>query len=136
MGVADSQGAIYNPRGLDVHALIELKKEGKSVADYPDRNKLGAEKYIHEKGVLYVPDFIANAGGVICAAMECQRACQSAAFPAIEERPCRNTRLVLEDAATKGILPREAAMDLAVQRLKKSMSYRRWSLFSAAPGFV
>jgi hypothetical protein len=27
------------------------------------------------------------------------------------------------DAATKGILPRKAAVDLAVQRLKKSMSY-------------
>ncbi len=31
---------------------------------------LGAEKLLHERGVLVVPDFIANAGGVICAAME------------------------------------------------------------------
>jgi glutamate dehydrogenase (NAD(P)+) len=68
--------------------------------------------------------------------MEYQGACQSAAFPAIEEKLRRNTRLVLEDAATKAILPREAAVDLAVQRLKKSMSYRRWSLFSSAPGFI
>jgi glutamate dehydrogenase (NAD(P)+) len=68
--------------------------------------------------------------------MEYQGAYQSAAFQAIEEKLCRNTRLVLEDAATKGILPREAAVDLAVQRLKKSMSYRRWSLFPSAPGFV
>ena len=75
--------------------------------------------------MICVPDFIANAGGVICAAMECQGACQSLAFQAIEEKVCRSTRLVLEDAATKGILLREAAVDLAVQRLKKSMSYRR-----------
>jgi glutamate dehydrogenase (NAD(P)+) len=61
--------------------------------------------------------------------MEYRGAGQSAAFQAIEEKLRRNTRLVLEDAATKGILPREAAVDLAVQRLKKSMSYRRWSLF-------
>ena len=93
----------------------------------------GAEKYLYEKGVLYVPDFIANAGGVT---MEYQGSCQSLAFQAIEEKLRRNTRLVLEDAATKGILPRKAAVDLAVQRLKKSMSYRRWSLFSSAPGFV
>ena len=73
---------------------------------------------------------------MICAAIVYQGAGQSAAFQAIEEKLCRNTRLVLEDAATKGILPREAAVDLAVQRLKKSMSYRRWSLFSSAPGFV
>jgi len=83
-----------------------------------------------------VPDFIANAGRVICAAMECQRACQSVAFQAIEEKVRHNTWLVLEEVATKGILPQEAAVDLAVQRLKKSMSYRRWSLFSSAPGFV
>jgi glutamate dehydrogenase (NAD(P)+) len=181
VGVADSRGTIYNPRGLDVEALIKLKKTGKSVADYPDGKKLdrdavidiecdiwipaarpdvidednvhrlkaklvieganipitdGAEKYLHEKGVLCVPDFIANAGGVICAAMEYQGAGRPAAFQAIEEKVCRNTRLVLEDAATKGIQPREAAVDLAVQRLKRCMSYRRWSLFSSAPGFV
>lgn len=29
-----------------------------------------AEKVLHEKGILCIPDFIANAGGVICAAME------------------------------------------------------------------
>jgi len=55
--------------------------------------------------------------------MECQRACQSAAFPAIEDKLHRNTRLVLEEVASRVILPREAAVDLAVQRLKKSMSY-------------
>ena len=181
VGVADSRGTIYNPQGLDVLALIELKTAGKSVADYPDGKKLdrdavinigcdiwipaarpdvidennvnllktklvieganipiteGAEKHLHENGVLYVPDFIANAGGVICAAMEYQGADQSAAFEAIEEKLCHNTRLVLEEAASRGILPREAAVDLALQRLKKSMSYRRWSLFSSAPGFV
>jgi len=181
VAVADSRGTIYNPLGLDVLALIELKTAGKSVADYPDGKKLdrdavidiecdiwipaaqsdvideenvqrlkaklvieganipitkGAEKYLYEKGVLCVPDFIANAGGVICAAMEYQGAGRSAAFQAIEEKVCRNTRLVLEEAASRGILPREAAVDLAVQRLKKCMGYRRWSLFSSAPGFV
>ena len=37
VGVADSRGTIYNPQGLDVHALIELKKAGKSVAESPMR---------------------------------------------------------------------------------------------------
>jgi glutamate dehydrogenase (NAD(P)+) len=86
--------------------------------------------------VLCVPDFIANAGGVICASMEYQGACQSLAFQAIEEKLRRNTRLVLEETASKGIMPQKAAVDLAVQRLKKAMSYRRWPLFSSAPGFV
>jgi len=31
---------------------------------------LEAERALHARGILVVPDFIANAGGVICAAME------------------------------------------------------------------
>jgi len=46
--------------------------------------------------VICVPDFIANAGGVIYAAMEYQGALQSAVFQAIEEKVRRNTGLVLE----------------------------------------
>ncbi len=88
-----------------------------------------AEKYLHDKGVLCVPDFIANAGGVICAAMEYRGASQAAAFEAIAEKLRRNTRLVLEEAKTKKILPRDAALALAVQRVKKAMAFKRWSIF-------
>jgi glutamate dehydrogenase (NAD(P)+) len=42
---------------------------------------------------------------------------------------------VLEAAKTKGILPREAAVQLAVERVKQAMEYRRWSIFSSAPDF-
>jgi glutamate dehydrogenase (NAD(P)+) len=89
----------------------------------------GAEKYLHEKGVLCVPDFIANAGGVICAAMEYQRACHAAAFEAIEEKVTHNTRLVLEESKIKKIMPREAALNLAVQRVRIAMAFKRWSIF-------
>ena len=95
-----------------------------------------AERYLHEKGILCVPDFIANAGGVICAAMEYTGASQVAAFATIEEKLRTNTELVLHRALDEGILPREAGMELAVQRVKKVMGYRRWSLFSSAPHWV
>ncbi len=88
-----------------------------------------AEKYLHDKGVLCVPDFIANAGGVICAAMEYRGASQAAAFEAIAEKLRQNTRLVLEEARTKNILPRDAALALAVRRVKKAMAFKRWSIF-------
>jgi glutamate dehydrogenase (NAD(P)+) len=88
-----------------------------------------AEKYLHHKGVLCIPDFIANAGGVICAAMEYAGATQAAAFEAIEEKVSHNTRLVLEEAKAKNILPRDAALNLAVRRVKKAMALRRWGLF-------
>ncbi|MFA5109801.1 MAG: Glu/Leu/Phe/Val dehydrogenase [Desulfobaccales bacterium] len=88
-----------------------------------------AEQYLHAKGVLCVPDFIANAGGVICAAMEYQGASQAAAFEAIAEKVRHNTRLVLEEAKAKHMLPREAALNLALQRVKKAMAYKRWSIY-------
>jgi len=96
----------------------------------------GAERMLHERGVLCVPDFIANAGGVICAAMEYHGATESAALQTIEEKLRRNTRVVLEDARRRGILPRQAAQDMAEARVRKAMSLRRYSLFSTAPGWV
>lgn len=95
-----------------------------------------AEKYLADKGVLCVPDFIANAGGVICAAMEYQGASQAAAFQTIEEKLRRNTAQVLEAVKSKQILPRQAAMEMATERVKKAMSFRRYSLFSSAPDFL
>lgn len=95
-----------------------------------------AEKILADRGVLSVPDFIANAGGVICGAAEYQGATQMVAFATIEEKLRRNTRLVLETAKKRGVLPRQAAVDFAKARVEKAMSYRRFSSFSAAPGFV
>ncbi len=89
----------------------------------------GAEQYLYEHGVLCVPDFIANAGGVICAAMEYRGQNQSAAFAAIEEKLCANTREMLERAQREGIAPRAAAMALATERVKRAMSTRRWALY-------
>jgi glutamate dehydrogenase (NAD(P)+) len=89
----------------------------------------GAEKILHDKGVLVVPDFIANAGGVICAAMEYAGASESAAFDTIAEKLRRNTEEVLEQVVKDGALPRDAAMQLAVMRVKKAMEFRRWNIF-------
>jgi glutamate dehydrogenase (NAD(P)+) len=69
---------------------------------------LGAERILHDKGVIVVPDFIANAGGVICAAMEFQGGSQTAAFAAIEEKIRANTATVLDAATQQALLPREA----------------------------
>jgi glutamate dehydrogenase (NAD(P)+) len=91
---------------------------------------------LHERGVLIVPDFIANAGGVICAAMELHGATEAAALETIREKVRRNTQLVLEDAARRQILPRQAAVELAEARVRKAMGFRRYSLFSSAPGYV
>lgn len=97
---------------------------------------LAAEKYLHQHGVLCIPDFIANAGGVICASMEYHGATQKVAFEVIEEKVRQNTKQVIQLINERAILPRDAALALAKQRLEKAMSYRRYSLFSTAPHFL
>jgi glutamate dehydrogenase (NAD(P)+) len=87
----------------------------------------GAEKILASKGVLVVPDFIANAGGVICAAMEYRGATQKAAFDAIAEKIRANTDAVLSDAKARQVLPRAAAVKLATARVQKAMGFRRFS---------
>ena len=88
-----------------------------------------AEKALAGKGVIIVPDFIANAGGVICAAMEYAGATRAAAFDSIAERVRGNTERVLADAKARGVLPRQAAEALASERVRAAMSYRRFSIF-------
>jgi len=88
----------------------------------------GAEKMLHEKGVLVVPDFIANAGGVICTAMELRGATRSAAFDAIAEKIRANTEAVLGGAKAKQMQPRQAAMELAVRRVREAMAIRRFGI--------
>jgi len=92
-----------------------------------------AERILHDRGVLCVPDFIANAGGVICAAMEYKGATESIVLQSIKDKVRDNTRLVLEDSRRRGILPRQAAEELALARVRKAMSLRRFSLFSTGP---
>lgn len=89
----------------------------------------GAERALRARGVVCLPDFIANAGGVICAAMEYHGATQAAAFDAIAERIRANTEAVLEQAERRGVLVREAAVELAQARVRRAMSFRRWSIF-------
>lgn len=88
-----------------------------------------AEAALHERGVLVVPDFIANAGGVICAAMEYAGMSESVAFKTIEDKIRTNTAEVLSGVRETGVLPRQAALDMASARVREAMDTRRWSLF-------
>jgi glutamate dehydrogenase/leucine dehydrogenase len=171
IGASDSSGALVDPSGLEIDALIALKEAGRSLRDHCKGKKLDAEaiidiecdiwipaarpdvihagnvkwlktrlmpqganipctpeaeKALHEAGVLVVPDFIANAGGVICAAFEYRGGTERAAFEYIEDRIRNNTRLVLEESRRHATLPRAAAVGLAERRLRAAMQTRRW----------
>jgi glutamate dehydrogenase (NAD(P)+) len=87
-----------------------------------------AERMLHERGILIVPDFIANAGGVICAAMEYRGTTQTQAFQAIHDKITTNTREVLAQMQARACLPRDAAVALAGERVRSAMGYRRFAI--------
>jgi len=84
-----------------------------------------AERILHDRGILSVPDFVANAGGVICASVEFKGGTQKQAFETIEEKINENTREVLQLAEAHSQIPAEAALTLAKQRVAEAMAYRR-----------
>jgi glutamate dehydrogenase (NAD(P)+) len=86
----------------------------------------GAERRIHERGILSIPDFIANSGGVIAAAVEYHGGTEKVAFDSIAEKIAANTRAVLGLAAQRGMLPREAAVELARAQVERAMDARRF----------
>ena len=109
----------------NVHRLkARLVAQGANIPLTPE-----AEQYLHAKGVLNLPDFIANAGGVICAAMEYRGSSQMAAMDTIREKIRANTQTVLTEAQRENILPREAGLRLAQRRVMKAMQLKRWGIF-------
>jgi glutamate dehydrogenase/leucine dehydrogenase len=74
--------------------------------------------------VLCVPDFVANAGGVICAAVEYGGGGEASAFAAIAERITRTTQQMLITMERLQLPARAAAEHVAFERLSEAASYR------------
>lgn len=174
VAASDSRAAVHSPNGIDVDALIELKRSGRSVEEYSNGDRLdregvidveceiwipaarpdvinednverlntklvveganipvtaAAQTRLQDKGIVCIPDFIANAGGVICAAMEYAGASESMVVEAIAGKLRRNTARVLEQAQNRGEAPRAAAMRIARERVRRAMDMRRWTLY-------
>ncbi|WP_119273228.1 Glu/Leu/Phe/Val family dehydrogenase [Taklimakanibacter deserti] len=86
-----------------------------------------AERYLNAHAILSVPDFIANAGGVICGAVEYRRGSEREVFELIGTLVAQNTREVLTRARNTKALPRDVAHELANERIAAAMRLRRWS---------
>ncbi len=78
------------------------------------------------KGVLIVPDFVANAGGVISSYVEYIGESVDFMRKLVKEKLEKNTEEVLSEAKKLGISPREAGMKIAVERVKKAMEKRKF----------
>lgn len=88
-----------------------------------------ADEILMQKGVLIIPDFIANSGGVIMAAMEYARKAEKEAFETISEKIRWNTDLILRKVFTDRNLklsPRAAAVEIARERVLEAQKYREY----------
>jgi len=99
-----------------------------------------AREVLHARGVVVVPDFIANAGGIVAAAHSTDARLSpfvvepARVFTMISQRLRDNTRHTLSDAQERGVTPRQAALDLAQSRVLAAMAARRSLPGDAHPG--
>jgi glutamate dehydrogenase (NAD(P)+) len=84
-----------------------------------------AEDQLAGRGVLCVPDIVANAGGVICAAAEYRGVDRAEAFAQIEEKVSDTTAELLDRVRLTGVHPRAVAEQMARDRLGEAMALRR-----------
>lgn len=80
------------------------------------------ENILHKRGVLVVPDFVANAGGVISSYAEYRGYNPKEMFEIIEKKIKKNVNTVLKRSRKENVKPRDAAMKIAVERVRKAMS--------------
>jgi glutamate dehydrogenase (NAD(P)+) len=79
------------------------------------------EEQFYSNGVLVVPDFIANAGGVISSYVEFMGGNEDKMFKTVREKVRENTKIALKKSRADNISPRAAALEIAKERVLKAM---------------
>jgi glutamate dehydrogenase (NAD(P)+) len=165
VAVSTIEGALLDPDGLDVPALLGLRREHgdrlvhetglevhprealfgvacdvlvpgarpdvitaesastlRVAAIVPAANipyAPGAVEALHEAGILALPDFVSNAGGVhLYEAPPCKEDDPEACLEAVERLVGETTARVLDAAAATGSTPTEAALEVAREFLR------------------
>ncbi len=83
------------------------------------------EEILRKRGVLVVPDIIANAGGVISSYAEYRGYNPKQMFKLVQRKINRNLKAVLEYAEEKDIGLRNAALHIAKERVRKARPSRK-----------
>ncbi|MCI0477059.1 MAG: hypothetical protein L0Y55_12490, partial [Anaerolineales bacterium] len=75
-----------------------------------------AERVLFERGVLSVPDFVANCGGALGATMEYAAITPARIAALIEQRLGARIAWILQTAAEQNVPPRDIAVSYALRR--------------------
>ncbi len=175
MAISDIYGAIYNPNGLDIHAVQEFCREHGCLLDYPEAEVVSnaelltlpcqvlipaalegqitdgnagqiqaelivegangpttprADDILNDRGILIVPDILANAGGVIVSYFEWVQDLQAFSwdkaevFRQLQRIMIRAYDDTLHTAEQHGVDLRMAAQMTAIKRVGAAMKIR------------
>lgn len=83
-----------------------------------------AAKILRDRGVMIVPDIIANGGGAICAATEYQGLSETYAFDRVKNTIAKNTEELFARIAEEKCPPHEIATWMAKERIAQAMTFR------------
>jgi len=84
-------------------------------ANIPMRENI--EKELFKRGILIVPDFVANSGGVISSYSEYKGHYLKKMFQLVEEKITKSTKQVLKESLRQNKNPREVAVEIAKKRI-------------------
>jgi glutamate dehydrogenase (NAD(P)+) len=87
-----------------------------------------AGEYLHKNKIWIIPDFLANAGGVIGSFVEYQGRTEKEAFDLIEYKISKNIKEVLTEAIMKEENPRKIATELSKQIVYRAMLLRQGAI--------
>ncbi len=90
-------------------------------ANIPIRPEI--EEVLQRRGVLVVPDILANAGGVISSYAEWRGYNPQQMLKLVQRKIRRNTLVVLDYAVEKGLGLRDAALGIAKERIRSGRGY-------------
>lgn len=101
-----------NKSGIRAKAIVEA-------GNIPMRESI--EEELFQKGILIVPDFVANAGGVISSYAEYRGYNPKKMFDLIKRKIRNNTRLILEQSIKLKKNPREVALAIAKEKVESKI---------------
>ena len=83
------------------------------------------EEELLKKGILIVPDFVANAGGVISSYCEYKGFHLDKMFKLVKEKIKETTKIVLKKSLERNKNPRQVALEIAKRRIESRIKKRK-----------
>lgn len=94
-----------------------------------------ADEYLNSNGVWLIPDFLANAGGVIGSFVEYQGRTEKEAFDLIRYKISKNIKNILTQAIMNEENPRVVALEMSKQRVYRAMLLRKGAISVAREAY-